>query len=92
MPIGKLPIWAFVGPEGSGKSLAMTAFALMHYDPGAFFPEVRGRLEGGPIRCFEGFEVRNPKTQEVVSKPIDVDEWATMANTLRNSVICIDEL
>ena len=73
-------IMGFVGPEGAGKTLAMAYCSLRHL------------AEGGQLLAFPGFEIKNPKTNEVLSKPLPMEEWLTLPPDLRNCLIAIDEV
>ena len=72
-------IWGFLGPEGSGKSLAMTYFCLQHIK------------RGGVVRTFPGYAIHDLNGKPL-STEIDVEEWATMPDNLRNTIIAIDEI
>jgi hypothetical protein len=75
--------FGFIGPEGSGKTASMTALAIKHLSL------------GGCVKAFPGYEVgyTDPKTGVVVkSEPIDIEQWLSMDESLRNVLVCIDEL
>jgi len=72
-------IWGFIGPEGGGKTTAMTAMALIHYN------------SGGAIQTFPGYCIHDP-TGRALSSPIDFHEWLSMPEQHRNTIFCADEI
>jgi len=72
-------IWGFIGPEGSGKTTAMTAMALIH---------VAG---GGAVQTFPGYRIHNEKGKDL-SKYIDLHEWLSMPEFHRDTLFCADEI
>lgn len=72
-------ILGLIGPEGSGKSLAMAWFALRH------------RAEGGTVRCFPGYHIQSPEG-ELWSEEIDATDWLFIKNLPADTLICIDEI
>lgn len=67
------------GVEGSGKTLLMTKFATDFHNM------------GGTVMAFEGYELKDADGK-VISKPLLVEEWVTIPETLRDVLICIDEV
>jgi len=72
-------ITGFVGPEGSGKTSLMTAFAL------------RRHYKGIPIYTFPGYDLLNLQG-EPISTRVETADWITLPSTGREIVICIDEI
>lgn len=74
----------FVGPEGSGKSLAMCAFALMH------------RAHGLPVLAYPGWYIQDgrdgsPTFGERWSESIDPAQSLLIQNLPRQGGLAIDE-
>lgn len=72
-------IMGFSGPEGAGKTGAMTFYALLD------------KSLGGTIRTFPGYQVAD-LDGNIISIPIDVEEWLEQPPELEGSTICIDEI
>lgn len=68
-----------IGPEGSGKSLAMAAFALKH------------RAGGGAVRCFPGYYIQSADGEKW-SEELDPKDWLSIEHLPENTLICIDEV
>jgi len=79
-------IWGFVGPEGGGKSTAMTYHALLH------------KAKGGRVCTFPGYDIydglkTDSKGNRIkLSSPIDIQKFITMSYELKDTLICIDEI
>ncbi|PKH47739.1 hypothetical protein CVH13_00267, partial [Dehalococcoides mccartyi] len=71
-------IWGFIGPEGAGKTTAMTYFMEYHM------------ALGGVCRSFPGYTLYSPKGKLV--KDIDLKELMLMSGELKNVVVGIDEI
>jgi hypothetical protein len=72
-------ITGIAGVEGSGKSLLMTKIATEFYHL------------GGTVLAFPGYELKNGDGT-VISHPLTVEQWIKMDETLRDVMICIDEI
>jgi len=72
-------ILGLIGPEGSGKSLAMCWFSLRH------------RAEGGVVKCFPGYFIQSPGGEKW-SEEIDPKEWLWIKTLPPNTLIDIDEI
>lgn len=72
-------ILGLIGPEGSGKSLAMAWFSLRH------------RASGGSVRCFPGYFIQSP-TGERWSEEIDATEWLSFESLPPDTLLDIDEI
>jgi len=72
-------IMGFVGPEGSGKTLAMTYVCLKHV------------ASGGRLQTFPGYTVTDGHGK-VLSEPIQTEDWVTMDPNFRHRLIGIDEI
>ena len=72
-------IQGITGPEGSGKTLIMSYFGLMHI------------ARGGRLLAFPGYELSDGHGK-VLSEPLDIEQWVTMPPELRDVLICIDEV
>lgn len=75
---------AFVGPEGSGKSLAMCAYALMAH------------ARGDPILTFPGWFIQDgrepdPEKRQRWSTEMEPADWLTVKSLPRKARIFIDE-
>jgi hypothetical protein len=75
---------AFVGPEGSGKSLAMCAYALMAH------------ARGDPILTFPGWFIQDgrepdPEKRQRWSTEMEPADWLTVKALPRKARIFIDE-
>lgn len=71
-------IWGFIGPEGAGKTTAMTWFMEYHM------------ALGGTCRSFPGYELYSPHGALV--QDIDIKELIRMSGELKNVVVGIDEI
>lgn len=72
-------LMGLVGPEGAGKTGAMTYFALKHI------------AKKGKVLTFPGYIVTNGNGKQL-SEPLETEEWVTMSPELRDVLICIDEI
>jgi hypothetical protein len=72
-------IWGFLGPEGAGKTLMMTYFGLIHIS------------REGDIRTFPGYEITDGHGN-VLSTPLEMEEWVTLPPELRDCLIDVDEI
>lgn len=70
-------ITTFRGPEGSGKSLALTSFSIRHYD------------DGGRILTFPGYSVQHPRTGEPLSEDLAMEDWLALGPDLQEGD-CVD--
>jgi len=78
-------IAGFVGAEGSGKTVGMTRYALLH------------RAQGGTVLAFPGYRVQDgrkdaPTFGEDWSTPLDPAEALLIQNLPPRACICIDEI
>lgn len=72
-------IMGMVGPEGSGKTVLMSAFAL------------RRHYQGIPILAFPGYKLLDFSGKQV-TKPITTGDWINLPPEWRDVVICVDEI
>lgn len=72
-------IWGFIGPEGGGKTTAMTALALIHI------------AHGGSVQTFPGYKIHDPEGKDLTSD-IDLHEWLSMPQYHQNTLFCADEI
>ena len=72
-------IMGLVGPEGSGKSLFMTYFGLLHL------------ARGGIVKCFPGYSICDGKGA-LLSSEMQTGEWLTLDESVRDILILIDEI
>lgn len=72
-------IWAFVGPEGSGKTLGMTYFSLIH------------KRDGGNIKTFPGYKIKYPHGNPI-STDIDFRSLFSDLYSYKNTLIDADEI
>ncbi|BAZ96697.1 hypothetical protein DEHALATV1_0069 [Dehalococcoides mccartyi] len=72
-------IWGFIGPEGGGKTTAMTYFSELHM------------ALGGECRVFPGYDLYTPLTYRRV-KQIEIHELVTMSRSLKSVIVDIDEI
>lgn len=72
-------IWGFIGPEGSGKTLAMTYMAVLHH------------RDGGAIKTFPGYKIQNPRGK-IISQEVDFRQMFTDLHSFRNTIVCADEI
>ena len=78
-------IMVLAGPEGAGKTLAMTMHAIQVHNFHKKFYD-----HDFPIRCFPGYEILDEKGK-VFSTELPIEEWVTMPENLSDCIICIDE-
>jgi len=72
-------ILGLIGPEGSGKSLAMAWFSLKH------------KAQGGNIRSFPGYYIQSPDGERW-SEELDAANWLSIERLPPNTLIDIDEV
>ena len=72
-------IWGFTGPEGSGKTTAMTLFSLLHM------------ARGGSVSTFPGYQITKP-SGEKLTEEIDFSKFFANLYDYKNTVICADEI
>lgn len=72
-------IWGFIGPEGGGKTTAMTAIGLMHI------------ARGGTVQTFPGYEIHDTSGKTLTTE-INLHEWLSMPQEHRNVMFCADEI
>jgi hypothetical protein len=72
-------IWAFIGPEGSGKTLCMSFFDLLHIS------------EGGTVQTFPGFKLQKPNG-DLLSTEINFRTFFTDLPKYKGVIINGDEI
>jgi hypothetical protein len=72
-------IWGLIGPEGSGKTLAMTYYCLLHI------------RDGGIVKTFPGYKIETPQGKPL-STDVDFRQLFTDLHSFRNTIICVDEM
>ena len=72
-------IWGFLGPEGSGKTTAMSYYSLLHI------------AYGGKVETFPGYELTRPNGTKL-SQELDTKNFFRNLYDYRNTVIAMDEM
>lgn len=72
-------LMGLVGPEGGGKTVTMTYFALKH------------ACKGGIIRAFPGYEVTDGNNH-ILTEQLSTEQWVNLGPEIKNVLVCIDEI